>query len=144
MSRKPGDWNCRSCQHLNFSRRDSCQRCGEQRSGDRGDFGSFGGRGGGGSSYGFTAQAASSAAPSRMSLAAALMVTANVPEVPLASPAPGAAALPGNLVIGIAPGLGAMSTTLRAGWNASDAMHLGTLITDLHIQNRLSFLGTTV
>eukprot|EP00268_Persea_americana_P040090 TRINITY_DN39750_c0_g2_i1.p2 TRINITY_DN39750_c0_g2~~TRINITY_DN39750_c0_g2_i1.p2 ORF type:complete len:112 (-),score=25.52 TRINITY_DN39750_c0_g2_i1:381-716(-) len=90
------------------------------------------------------AQAASSAAPSRMSLAAALMVTANVPEVPLASPAPGAAALPGNLVIGIAPGLGAMSTTLRAGWNASDAMHLGTLITDLHIQNRLSFLGTAV
>ncbi|XXG45670.1 hypothetical protein AAC387_Pa02g0695 [Persea americana] len=54
MSRKPGDWNCRSCQHLNFSRRDSCQRCGEQRSGDRGDFGSFGGRGGGGSSYGFS------------------------------------------------------------------------------------------
>lgn len=44
-----GDWNCRSCQHLNFSRRDSCHRCGEARSGD---FGSFGGRGG--SSFGFS------------------------------------------------------------------------------------------
>ncbi|KAL8108719.1 RNA-binding protein involved in heterochromatin assembly dri1-like isoform X2 [Apium graveolens] len=40
---RPGDWNCRSCQHLNFQRRDSCQRCGEPRHGsiDRGviDFG---------------------------------------------------------------------------------------------------------
>nr|GMD49019.1 TATA-binding protein-associated factor 2N-like [Ipomoea batatas]GME21731.1 TATA-binding protein-associated factor 2N-like [Ipomoea batatas] len=52
---RPGDWNCRSCQHLNFQRRDSCQRCGEPRpGGDRGaDYGSFGGmRGGGGSSFG--------------------------------------------------------------------------------------------
>ncbi|XP_074286435.1 RNA-binding protein involved in heterochromatin assembly dri1-like [Silene latifolia] len=54
MSR-PGDWNCRSCSHLNFQRRDSCQRCGDPRSGSFGgsgnDFGSFGGRspfGGGG------------------------------------------------------------------------------------------------
>ncbi|XVF74704.1 hypothetical protein PTKIN_Ptkin13bG0132800 [Pterospermum kingtungense] len=47
---RPGDWNCRSCQHLNFQRRDSCQRCGESRLGD------FGGYGGGrsGSSFGFT------------------------------------------------------------------------------------------
>ncbi|XP_058074539.1 uncharacterized protein LOC131223227 [Magnolia sinica] len=43
MNKKPGDWNCRSCQHLNFSRRDSCQRCGDPRSGD---YGCFGGRGG--------------------------------------------------------------------------------------------------
>ncbi|KAH0982716.1 hypothetical protein GBA52_009893 [Prunus armeniaca] len=50
MSR-PGDWNCRSCQHLNFQRRDSCQRCGDSKSGV--DFGGFGGRGGGGSSFGF-------------------------------------------------------------------------------------------
>lgn len=50
MSR-PGDWNCRSCQHLNFQRRDSCQRCGDPRSGG-GDFGGFGGRGA--SSFGFT------------------------------------------------------------------------------------------
>ncbi|KAK2661038.1 hypothetical protein Ddye_007571 [Dipteronia dyeriana] len=63
MSR-PGDWNCRSCSHLNFQRRDSCQRCGEPRPGsgggsDRGDFGgSFGvgggGRGGGSSPFGFS------------------------------------------------------------------------------------------
>ncbi|MQL82198.1 hypothetical protein Taro_014669 [Colocasia esculenta] len=56
MNRKPGDWNCRSCQHLNFSRRDSCQRCGEPRSGgnsDRNvDYASFGGGRGGGSSFG--------------------------------------------------------------------------------------------
>ncbi|XP_077210964.1 RNA-binding protein involved in heterochromatin assembly dri1-like [Tasmannia lanceolata] len=26
---RPGDWTCKSCQYLNFSRRDSCQRCGE-------------------------------------------------------------------------------------------------------------------
>ncbi|KAG0484575.1 hypothetical protein HPP92_008654 [Vanilla planifolia] len=50
MNRKPGDWTCRSCQHLNFSRRDSCQRCGEPR-----EFAGFGsGRGGSGSSFGFT------------------------------------------------------------------------------------------
>ncbi|KAG2700087.1 hypothetical protein I3760_07G217100 [Carya illinoinensis] len=44
MSR-PGDWNCRSCNHLNFQRRDSCQRCGEPKPSERGDYGSFGGRG---------------------------------------------------------------------------------------------------
>ncbi|GMH10832.1 hypothetical protein Nepgr_012673 [Nepenthes gracilis] len=53
MSR-PGDWNCRSCNHLNFQRRDSCQRCGEPRLGERGDYGGFGGGGGrGGSSSSF-------------------------------------------------------------------------------------------
>uniref|UniRef100_A0ACD5ZMZ0 Uncharacterized protein n=2 Tax=Avena sativa TaxID=4498 RepID=A0ACD5ZMZ0_AVESA len=65
MNRKPGDWDCRSCQHLNFSRRDLCQRCGEPRGvADRGsvgglgggalggDYANFGGRGGGGSSFG--------------------------------------------------------------------------------------------
>ncbi|XP_034683891.1 TATA-binding protein-associated factor 2N-like [Vitis riparia] len=50
MSR-PGDWNCRSCQYLNFQRRDSCQRCGEPRPGDRGDYGGFSR---GSSSFGFT------------------------------------------------------------------------------------------
>ncbi|KAI3975402.1 hypothetical protein MKX01_004489 [Papaver californicum] len=30
MGSRLGDWNCRSCQHLNFSRRDSCQRCGDK------------------------------------------------------------------------------------------------------------------
>lgn len=34
MNSKPGDWNCRSCQHLNFSWRDSCQRCNEPRPSD--------------------------------------------------------------------------------------------------------------
>lgn len=55
MSR-PGDWNCRSCQHLNFQRRDSCQRCGEPRPGGErggGEYGiSFGSRAGGSSSFG--------------------------------------------------------------------------------------------
>lgn len=55
---RPGDWNCRSCQHLNFQRRDSCQRCGDPRPGDRptADYGIFsgGGRGASGSSFGFT------------------------------------------------------------------------------------------
>jgi len=55
MNRKPGDWNCRSCQHLNFSRRDSCQRCGDPRSigSDRSDYASLGG-GRGGSSFGIS------------------------------------------------------------------------------------------
>ncbi|KAL8166466.1 hypothetical protein V2J09_007965 [Rumex salicifolius] len=39
MSR-PGDWNCRSCNHLNFQRRDSCQRCGDARSAGA-DFSAF-------------------------------------------------------------------------------------------------------
>ncbi|KAG7036500.1 hypothetical protein SDJN02_00117 [Cucurbita argyrosperma subsp. argyrosperma] len=55
MSR-PGDWNCRSCQHLNFQRRDMCQRCGDPKSGGGGcDFGALlngGGRGGSGFGYG--------------------------------------------------------------------------------------------
>ncbi|XP_057787567.1 RNA-binding protein involved in heterochromatin assembly dri1-like [Salvia miltiorrhiza] len=25
---RPGDWSCRACQHHNFQRRESCQRCG--------------------------------------------------------------------------------------------------------------------
>ncbi|KAL4194998.1 hypothetical protein AMTRI_Chr05g62320 [Amborella trichopoda] len=50
MSRKPGDWNCRSCQHLNFSRRDSCQRCNEPRTGGGSSFGGGGGGGFGGGS----------------------------------------------------------------------------------------------
>ncbi|KAK4277152.1 hypothetical protein QN277_015193 [Acacia crassicarpa] len=39
---RPGDWNCRACNHLNFQRRESCQRCGEGRV-VGGDYGSFGG-----------------------------------------------------------------------------------------------------
>jgi hypothetical protein len=62
MNRKLVDWDCRACQHLNFSRRDLCQRCGEPRgAADRGsaggDYSNFGGRdagfgGRGGSSLG--------------------------------------------------------------------------------------------
>lgn len=33
---RPGDWNCRACQHLNFQRRDSCQRCGDPKPGEYG------------------------------------------------------------------------------------------------------------
>ncbi|KAE9609228.1 hypothetical protein Lal_00020409 [Lupinus albus] len=46
MSR-PGDWNCRTCNHLNFQRRESCQRCREPRGAADlygGGGGSFGGR----------------------------------------------------------------------------------------------------
>ncbi|KAG8381902.1 hypothetical protein BUALT_Bualt05G0021100 [Buddleja alternifolia] len=48
---RPGDWNCRSCQHLNFQRRDSCQRCHDPRPGDHAP--SYGGRHAP-SSFGFT------------------------------------------------------------------------------------------
>ena len=48
---RPGDWNCRTCNHLNFQRRESCQRCGEPRSGG-GDYGGGFGGGRGSSSFG--------------------------------------------------------------------------------------------
>ncbi|KAM7459471.1 hypothetical protein LguiA_036465 [Lonicera macranthoides] len=48
MSR-PGDWNCRSCQHLNFQRRESCRRCGEPKT----SCGDFGGGRLGNSAFGF-------------------------------------------------------------------------------------------
>ncbi|KAG6471255.1 hypothetical protein ZIOFF_072365 [Zingiber officinale] len=32
--RRPGDWNCGSCRHHNFSWRDSCQQCGAVKSTD--------------------------------------------------------------------------------------------------------------
>ncbi|VVB17204.1 unnamed protein product [Arabis nemorensis] len=43
---RPGDWNCRSCNHLNFQRRDSCQRCREPKPGGINTdlFSGFGGR----------------------------------------------------------------------------------------------------
>ncbi|XP_028779132.1 uncharacterized RNA-binding protein C17H9.04c-like isoform X3 [Neltuma alba] len=49
MSSRPGDWNCRSCQHMNFQRRESCQRCGESK---YGEYYGGGGRSSSGSSYG--------------------------------------------------------------------------------------------
>ncbi|CAK9198344.1 unnamed protein product [Sphagnum troendelagicum] len=47
MNRKAGDWNCPSCQHMNFSRRDACLRCNEPRPGGGG-----GGGGGNNSEHG--------------------------------------------------------------------------------------------
>ncbi|KAJ7514586.1 hypothetical protein O6H91_23G052000 [Diphasiastrum complanatum] len=53
MNKKPGDWNCPTCQHLNFSRRDTCQRCGDPRPGGAGEFGRFSSRGSGSSTYAY-------------------------------------------------------------------------------------------
>ncbi|WOL07592.1 hypothetical protein Cni_G16336 [Canna indica] len=55
MNRMPGDWTCRSCQQLNFSRRrDSCLRCGDARpSSERSEYASSGGGHGGSTSFGF-------------------------------------------------------------------------------------------
>ncbi|XP_074569120.1 RNA-binding protein involved in heterochromatin assembly dri1-like [Curcuma longa] len=40
MRRQPGDWDCGSCRHHNFSWRDSCQQCGAVKStdGDSSDY----------------------------------------------------------------------------------------------------------
>ncbi|CAK9176654.1 unnamed protein product, partial [Ilex paraguariensis] len=46
-----------------------------------------------------------------------------------------AAALAGCPGTGFAPGQGATSTTLLAGWSVSNAMHQGTLVADLHIKS---------
>ncbi|KAL6884626.1 hypothetical protein ACP4OV_010562 [Aristida adscensionis] len=44
MSRKPGDWVCRSCQYVNFCKREACQRCSEAKLGvERTDYGALGG-----------------------------------------------------------------------------------------------------
>jgi hypothetical protein len=34
--KKAGDWNCPQCSHLNFARRDACQRCQTPRFSDGG------------------------------------------------------------------------------------------------------------
>ncbi|KAL6137723.1 hypothetical protein ACLB2K_063012 [Fragaria x ananassa] len=135
MSR-PGDWNCRSCQHLNFQRRDSCQRCGDVKSGGGGlDFGAFnGGRlGGGGSSFGFgSATTGSDVRPgdwmSFLLLEAAdltlkCLAPGEVSDWEMAAPAlVVVGGLDGNLEIGFVPGTDATSITLLAEWNVSDAM----------------------
>ncbi|ESW22710.1 hypothetical protein PHAVU_005G175000 [Phaseolus vulgaris] len=36
-----GDWKCRWCQHLNFERRECCQRCGGFKGGEGKDYGGF-------------------------------------------------------------------------------------------------------
>ncbi|XP_078429391.1 RNA-binding protein involved in heterochromatin assembly dri1-like [Wolffia australiana] len=50
MNRKPGDWDCGACRHLNFSRRETCQRCAEPRPSEWSEFGAF--FGGGRSEFG--------------------------------------------------------------------------------------------
>lgn len=67
---------------------------------------------------------ASSVVHSKMSLLGATIPTCHAPEV--SGSAVAAAGLGGNPVIGYAAGLDAMSTTLLAEWNVSDAMPRGT------------------
>ncbi|KAH6818449.1 Ran BP2/NZF zinc finger-like superfamily protein [Perilla frutescens var. frutescens] len=38
MSCRQGDWMCGACQHLNFTKRESCQRCGCPKYGDAGAY----------------------------------------------------------------------------------------------------------
>ncbi|KAI6689972.1 hypothetical protein NL676_026800 [Syzygium grande] len=121
MSR-PGDWNCKSCQHLNFQRRDTCQRCGDVRCSS--DFASFGGRSG--SSFGFTGsdvRPGDCAAQIRKTWLAAMISTCRALEVQAMAVAAGP---DGNRAIGSALGSDAMSTTSPAEWNVSGAMPLGT------------------
>ncbi|KAL2897810.1 Asparagine-rich protein [Bienertia sinuspersici] len=135
MSR-PGDWNCRSCSHLNFQRRDSCQRCGDSRPDARGggDFGGFGGM----RSVGPPLVAAGFLGPRCQARSSCFKCGAYKEEagdgmgrsrgfslvVELAVVA--AVALAGNPVTGFAPGRVATSTTLPAGPSASDAGNQGT------------------
>ncbi|KAI8022673.1 Zinc finger Ran-binding domain-containing protein 2 [Camellia lanceoleosa] len=42
MSRSDGDWMCGSCQHMNFKKRDSCQRCSTPKFGGGADMSSYG------------------------------------------------------------------------------------------------------
>ncbi|KAA8525384.1 hypothetical protein F0562_007198 [Nyssa sinensis] len=139
MSR-PGDWNCRSCQHLNFQRRDSCQRCGEPRPGLVT-----------GTALLETAgpitlpaaQAVSSVEHSRTTHLEGTTVTICLVEealglAVLAVAVAVAVALDGNLVTGFAPGQDATNTTLLVGWSVSDAMHRGTLLASLHIDLLIS------
>ncbi|KAF8370235.1 hypothetical protein HHK36_021488 [Tetracentron sinense] len=124
MSR-PGDWNCKSCQHLNFQRRDSCHRCGDPKMGDRGnDYGSFSARGG--SSFGFSGSdvrpgdwycsAANCGAHNFASRSSCFKCGAFKDESSGGSE--------GDM--SRSRGRGAMNTTSLAGRNVSDAMHRGT------------------
>ncbi|WZY83876.1 hypothetical protein YC2023_030260 [Brassica napus] len=192
MSR-PGDWNCRSCTHLNFQRRDSCQRCGDFRSGASGvsglDFGGFGGRAM--SAFGFTT--GSDVRPGDWYCTVGSCGTHNFASRSTCfkcgtfkdeSTGGGGGGVGGPAVFDtdlmrsrvsgnagrsswksgdwictslidrdylLESGLVAMSITLQAEWNASDAMHQGTSATEAFsklynnaVESRLvsTFLGT--
>ncbi|CAI9289374.1 unnamed protein product [Lactuca saligna] len=148
MSR-PGDWNCRSCQHLNFQRRDSCQRCGETRYGGGG--GVFGGRGSiiSPSAFGFTGpdvrpgdwycNVGNCGAHNFASRSSCFKcgVSGLVEEVVVEAVA--AAVQGGSPVTGYAAGLAAMNTTLQAEWNVLGATHLGNRVTSLLIKHVAAF-----
>ncbi|GFP93186.1 hypothetical protein PHJA_001462900 [Phtheirospermum japonicum] len=83
------------------------------------------------------APAASSAMPPRLTPAAPAS-TASFHVVAAAA----GAARDGNPVTGYAPDRDAMSTTLRAEWSASGAMHQGNSVANLHFdQSRFSIFG---
>ncbi|KAK2392168.1 zinc finger Ran-binding domain-containing protein [Trifolium repens] len=145
MSR-PGDWNCRTCNHLNFQRRESCQRCGESRLISSGaDFGAafVGGRGST-SPFPFTTgpdvrpgdwycTVGNCGAHNFASRSSHHMVLEAAAAVPLL-------ALAGNPVIGYAPGPDVTSITLLIEWSVTDAMARETLVPeDLPIYLELHF-----
>ncbi|GER26351.1 Ran-binding zinc finger protein [Striga asiatica] len=114
---RPGDWNCRSCQHLNFQRRDSCQRCGDPRP-----------------------AAASNAGPSRTTPAPEEEGLTATSRVPVALDSVAAAAPGGSPATGCALDRDATSTTSRAGWSASGAMRQGNSVANLHFKPTFSVL----
>ncbi|KAE8710967.1 Ran BP2/NZF zinc finger-like superfamily protein isoform 3 [Hibiscus syriacus] len=132
-----GDWNCRSCQHLNFQRRESCQRCGEFRSADH-----FGGRGG--SSFGFTT--GSDVRPGDWYCTAGNCGTHNFASRSScfkcgAFKDDSAGGFDGDVLRsrGVGGGRDAMSTTLQAEWNVSDAVPQEASAIELPTKNTIKF-----
>ncbi|KAL5975280.1 hypothetical protein ACLOJK_031959 [Asimina triloba] len=151
MNKKPGDWNCRSCQHLNFSRRDSCQRCGDPRTGDRGDFGSFG-SGRGGTSFGFSGSdvrpgdwycSAGNCGTHNFASRSSCFKCGAFKDESGGSFDGDSRSRGGAFGFSGRSSLAAMSTTSRVGRNASDAMHLGTMETDIRAQDHNAFASTS-
>ncbi|KAL3650900.1 hypothetical protein CASFOL_007303 [Castilleja foliolosa] len=153
---RPGDWNCRSCQHLNFQRRDSCQRCGDPRPGERADYSGFPGRLG--SPFMFTGPdvrpgdwycAVSNCGAHNFASRSTCFKCGALKDDGAAA----AAGFDGEFSRGgrgfgggggggsrsgwksgdwICANRDAMSTTLRAGWSALGAMHQGNSVANLH------------
>ncbi|GAY60036.1 hypothetical protein CUMW_199000, partial [Citrus unshiu] len=152
---RPGDWNCRSCQHLNFQRRDSCQRCGDPRSSS--DFCGFGGRGGG-SSFGFGTgsdvrpgdwycSAGNCGAHNFASRSSCFKCGAFKDDVAGGGfdcdmPRSRGSSFGGGNRSGWKSDLDAMNITLLVEWSASDAMPPGTLATEFHTDTlQFGYLG---